>query len=308
MKAQKRKNRGLYVLVLMMLLVAGYAIYALAASTTEIAPDDVINNANSVATMQEQTSSEVQNLNYSTIVLIPAPISDIIDTGYLALINRQHGISAEPNSLTMAWPTVPVSFVDGMYLHPSALQAVADMLDTFRDTDLGTLFVSSGFRGLELQTNLYNNGDNGGFALPPGHSEHHTGLAADILAIGVSQAEMASSAEGRWLAANSYRYGLILRYPQGATHITGIEFEPWHFRYVGRPHAYYMKQHNLVLEEYIELLQTTGGVTFEMGNRTYHVLHQTPQSGFVYLPEGMEFTVSNDNMGGKVVTAWTTQF
>jgi D-alanyl-D-alanine carboxypeptidase len=155
-----------------------------------------------------------------------------------------------------------------------------------------------------MQSVLYNNGANSAFALPPGHSEHHTGLAADILIVGVSQAEMSNSAGGRWLADNSYRYGLILRYPQGATHITGIEFEPWHFRYVGRPHAYYMQQNNLVLEEYIELIQNTGGISFGFDGRTYRVLHKVPQNGMIYLPFELDFTISGDNMGGFIVTAW----
>jgi len=303
---RKKNSSGLVALVLLflILLVAGYAIYALSASAAlpETLPDSQYMPRQSLALALD----EIPDTEPSSLMLAPTNINNIIYTGYLALINRNHGISAEPDghSLVMAWPTVPVSFVDGMYVHSTALQAVADMFDTFRRTDIGTLFISSGFRGLALQTELYNNGDNGGFAMPPGHSEHHTGLAVDILAIGISQAEMANSAEGRWLAANSYRYGLILRYPQDATHITGIEFEPWHFRYVGRPHAYYMKQHNLVLEEYIELLQATGGLTFEMGGRIYHVLHQTPQSGMIYLPQGVEFTVSSDNTGGFILTAW----
>jgi len=244
--------------------------------------------------------------NTPIIALTQANANAINNTGYLALVNRQHGISTELDSglLVSAWPTVPVSAIEGMYLHPTALQAIADMMNTARGADVGTFFVSSGFRGETAQAILYDNGANRAFALPPGHSEHHTGLAVDIMIVGISQAEMGSSAGGRWLADNSYRYGLILRYPQGATHITGIEFEPWHFRYVGRPHAYYMRQNNLVFEEYIELIQSLGGISFEFNGRTYHVMHQMPQNGMIYLPFDLAFTVSSDNIGGYIVTAW----
>ena len=57
---------------------------------------------------------------------------------------------------------------------------------------------------------------------------------------------------GKWLAANSCRFGFILRYPKGKEDITGIEYEPWHFRYVGVDAATYMTTHELTLEEFWE--------------------------------------------------------
>ena len=140
--------------------------------------------------------------------------------------------------------------------------------------------------------------------MPPGYSEHHTGLAADILIVGIGMAQMANTAEANWLANNSYRYGLILRYPQGAEDITGIQFEPWHFRYVGRPHAYFMMQGGLVLEEYIEHIQNSGSFSFEKGGVTYYVLHQITIDGMINLPDKLDFKISSDNMGGYIVTAW----
>ena len=231
---------------------------------------------------------------------------DIADTGYLALINRQHPISASPGEglLVPAWPAVPVSVIQGMYLHPSALRAVAEMLSSAGEADIGTFFVSSGYRGYELQAQLYNGGENSAFALPPGHSEHHTGLAADIMALGVSQRTLGNSPQGRWLAENSYRYGLILRYPRGAESVTGIEFEPWHFRYVGKVHAYFMKQNNLVLEEYIQLIRRMGSISFEKNNTKYLILFQEAEDGTIKLPYGMDFSVSSDNISGFIITAW----
>ncbi len=65
----------------------------------------------------------------------------------------------------------------------------------------------------------------------PGHSEHQTGLAVDINDL---EQTFEATAEGRWLATNSYCYGFILRYPKGKEKITGYDYEPWHFRYLGR--------------------------------------------------------------------------
>src|SRR5690606_19679945 len=69
----------------------------------------------------------------------------------------------------------------------------------------------------------------------PGHSEHQTGLTADISAGSscILEACFASTAQGAWLAKNAHRFGFILRYPDGLTDITGYAFEPWHYRYVG---------------------------------------------------------------------------
>jgi D-alanyl-D-alanine carboxypeptidase len=68
----------------------------------------------------------------------------------------------------------------------------------------------------------------------PGFSEHQTGLAADIGGGGCEiEACFARTPEGRWVAANGYRYGFVIRYPDGAEGMTGYRYEPWHVRYVG---------------------------------------------------------------------------
>ena len=97
--------------------------------------------------------------------------------------------------------------------------------------------IISGFRTYNYQKNLYNKYVNqDGKALAdtysarPGHSEHQTGLAADINSL---QQSFEFTKEGAWLNNNSYKYGFILRYPKGKEDITGYMFEPWHFRYVG---------------------------------------------------------------------------
>lgn len=86
----------------------------------------------------------------------------------------------------------------------------------------------------------------------PGCSEHEVGLALDITSdsfIPLLQG-FADTKEGKWLEEHSYEYGFILRYPSGKEHITGIEYEPWHFRYVGREAAAAMKDEELCLEEF----------------------------------------------------------
>ncbi|MDF2908056.1 MAG: putative D-alanyl-D-alanine carboxypeptidase, partial [Herbinix sp.] len=80
-----------------------------------------------------------------------------------------------------------------------------------------------------------------------GHSEHQTGLAVDINDL---EETFADTPEGRWLAEHSFLFGFILRYPKGKEFITGYQYEPWHFRYVGKELAYNLYQSGLTYDEY----------------------------------------------------------
>jgi len=90
----------------------------------------------------------------------------------------------------------------------------------------------------------------------PGHSEHQTGLAADVApASGVCDIQQcfASTPEGQWLAANAYRYGFIIRYQSGSQAIVGYEYEPWHIRYVGSELAAQLQKNGQTLEQFLGL-------------------------------------------------------
>lgn len=84
----------------------------------------------------------------------------------------------------------------------------------------------------------------------PGASEHQTGLAIDM-----SEPEGQNDEVANKIAEIAPKYGFILRYPEGKSDITGVDFENWHYRYVGVESAQYMQKHHLVLEEYLALLK-----------------------------------------------------
>lgn len=90
--------------------------------------------------------------------------------------------------------------------------------------------------------------------MPAGHSEHETGLALDILCSGNTTMDESQANEpaNQWLVAHCADYGFILRYPKDKEDVTGIDYEPWHFRYVGREAAKYMEEHRMTLEEFCE--------------------------------------------------------
>lgn len=85
----------------------------------------------------------------------------------------------------------------------------------------------------------------------PGTSEHQTGLAFDIT---VPKRSFGDTEQARWLSRHCWEYGFILRYPEGAEHITGFHYEPWHIRFVGQTHSQYIHAADITLEEYIEKL------------------------------------------------------
>ncbi len=88
----------------------------------------------------------------------------------------------------------------------------------------------------------------------PGRSEHNAGLALDILSDDYTEMDegFENTSAFRWLSCNAYKFGYILRYPKGKTKITGINYEPWHYRFIGPCHAKKICKCGLTLEEYIK--------------------------------------------------------
>ena len=118
-------------------------------------------------------------------------------------------------------------------------------------------FLASGLSEEEARTKTE------GYIALPHASEHTTGLAVDITSNALANQEgnsgllpdLENYPEGLWLKENAPKFGFILRYPKAKEAITGINFEPWHFRYVGIENAMYMTEKNLTLEEYIAILK-----------------------------------------------------
>ena len=142
------------------------------------------------------------------------------------------------------------------------------MLTDCRKTGLQPI-VCSAYRPVATQTRLYNNkvarllaagcspetvkAEAARWVAAPGTSEHHTGLALDIVSIHFQllNEQQAQTAEQQWLMEHCWEYGFILRYPADKCDVTGIGYEPWHYRYVGRETAAAIRESGLCLEEYL---------------------------------------------------------
>ncbi|GAD34315.1 D-alanyl-D-alanine carboxypeptidase [Microbacterium sp. TS-1] len=136
-----------------------------------------------------------------------------------------------------------VERTSGGHMRADVAAALSQLAAAARDEGAGTIGVNSGFRSYDFQVSTYRNyvGQLGQSnadltSARPGHSEHQTGLAVDVVACdgGCGAIEQfGGTAQSDWVAANAHRFGFIIRYPDGRTDTTGYEYEPWHLRYIG---------------------------------------------------------------------------
>ena len=133
---------------------------------------------------------------------------------------------------------LPASYGDG--LTPETWAAFYQMADA-AEADGISLYIVSGFRSYSIQEGLYNSyvavdgvAEADTYSARAGHSEHQSGLAFDL---NNTENDFAGTPEAIWIDNNCYKFGFIVRYPQGKTDETGYIYEPWHLRYVGTEFA-----------------------------------------------------------------------
>ncbi len=127
------------------------------------------------------------------------------------------------------------------------------------------LYARSGYRSYARQSSIFNSyvkqyGRKVAetFSAPPGMSEHQTGLTMDISSKGANYElirKFGELPEGKWVKENSWKYGFIIRYPEGKTDITKYTYEPWHLRYVGVEAAKIIYKRDTTLEEYLDSIK-----------------------------------------------------
>ena len=130
-------------------------------------------------------------------------------------------------------------------LHPYAAKALEAML---KEMEAENVPLVNPDTGLKLSVTA-------GFRDSDRYDEHITGLAVDMHNCTVSDVSFKNTDAFRWLEENCWKFGFIIRYPEGKAALTGVSFRPWQFRYVGRSHAKIIHENNLCLEEYLEGLK-----------------------------------------------------
>lgn len=208
-----------------------------------------------------------------TVTPKPAPTFDtsrysLDDPNSLWVVsNKQRPLN--PTDFTPSDLSMPVNVANefSQPLREPAARAV-EQLVAAAAADGVTIRIISAFRDFSTQTSLYSryvqrDGQAAAdtYSARPGHSEHQTGLAVDFDDYGACYLStcFADTPAGIWLQDNAARFGFILRYPEGAEAITGFQFEPWHFRYVGPELANEMSRTSVAtLEEFFGLPAAPG--------------------------------------------------
>ena len=222
--------------------------------------------------------------------------ADSIHTGKLILVNKETKLQQHPTNLTV----IPKNFAnnvfidDDYYVDQDILEPLRQMFQAAEADGIHHFRINSAYRSEQLQQQLYE--ENGSqYAQPAGYSEHQTGLAVDI---GSTQETMNQAPEAAWLAEHAAEFGFILRYPQHKVHVTGISFEPWHYRYVGLPHSLIMQEKDLTLEEYLAFLKQEKEYAQQINGVNYSI-HYVEK---IEDPYSNSFDKSGDNQNGYILT------
>ncbi len=248
-----------------------------------------------------------------------------IKKGILILVNRQYMYDFSENKAMVdlfTYKSSAYKFRDtGMMFDETAAEELNRMLvDFYENTNNGNVNIISTYRDIETQQRIYNSklsyygGDvetTEKWVALPGASEHHTGLAVDfgIYTNDGESYDFRGEKEYAWINTNCYKYGFIVRYDSAKTDITGIAYEPWHFRYLGVPHAEIISGTELCYEEYISYIKAfpyDGDhmyFTSETGAK-YEIFYVKSQGAVttIELDEDADYFVSGNNVDGFIVT------
>lgn len=315
---RKKSNITLTLAVVLAALIA-VNIFVLGTLKSNTTPGDTVNlrKAPQAQTEDETSAGNISYVpeNYTTVDIN----SEEIHFGELILVNNDNAFVSDGVHSVVKYETPANVYASKtqdyfikdttIYLNPTVIENInamfADYVEYSGDSDI---LINAAYRTVEEQESIY--AEKGpDIAANPGYSEHHSGYAFDICiyADGVYKT-FADEGHYTWIPENCKKYGFIRRYPEGKSDITKISFEPWHYRYVGVPHSYYIEENGIVLEEYIDLLRhyTLAGehLKIEAGGKNYEVYY-VPASGEttkVYVPADKTYSVSGNNVDGFIVT------
>lgn len=219
-----------------------------------------LTDALSEAELQVESLLELQTQEIE-VEIEDVEVETDADSWELRLVNRYNLLSEEEE--------IELSEIEnGYYVDSRIIEPLQEMLDACRADGID-IYVRSAYREWETQELYFNNKMQIGidsnmsyydaymyateYTALPGASEHQLGLAVDLISTEYENldAAQADTEVAQWLLEHSYEYGFILRFPEGKEDITGVEYEPWHFRYVGIDAATEITEQGITLEEYL---------------------------------------------------------
>ena len=236
----------------------------------------------------------------SSLFLMSAGYAE--DSGLLWLVNLK-------NTLEATYRPQKLININGYQMHPEAGEAFLKMLDAMEVDGIENLRMCSAYRPYRYQKALFDEKKRllcglgydkeeaeriaARSVAVPGASEHQLGLAVDVSVTGRLNVHFGTTEAGIWLAGNCHKYGYIIRYPKDKTEITKIIYEPWHLRYVGVPHAGFMKELDLCLEEYIDFVKDAGILLYWLDDERYYKVSYCPGDVPRLQPVSENFSISS---------------
>lgn len=240
-----------------------------------------LETAQAVPVLEEGTLTDETALPEPTQTGTAPAETDVQLEKDVALLEQTPDLEQLP-LLVNLWNPLPEDYTvelekldNGLQIAAEARPALEQMLSDCEAAGLDVT-VCSAYRTESTQNRLYQNkiarlraagysreealAEAGRWVAPPGTSEHQTGLAVDIMATDypVLDEKQAQTEEQQWLMEHCWEYGFILRYPTDKSSVTGIGYEPWHYRYVGQEVAAAIYERGICLEEYIAVPEVEG--------------------------------------------------
>ena len=260
---KKSKNRNKNNLKTLIILFAGIVIifsiimFIILKLISRSANEEKI-ETEKIAQIHEESKKED---NVIEVVLEP---KNKIDDWRLILVNSRNPLPEDSKEPELV-------YVEGKQFDKRAAGELQEMMKAMKKDGITNIWIQSTYRSIEYQKQLYDNKineylSNGAtkeqaealtieYINRPGESEHNLGLAVDFNNV---DDDFEHTRAYNWLSINAKDYGFIMRYPEEKAEITGIAYEPWHWRYVGKEHSYKMEALDMCLEEYIEYLENGG--------------------------------------------------
>lgn len=235
--------------------------------------------------LNEEQVGDLKSYTFEEAVLLP----NVEVNQSMLLINKENNISEDFGADVEEYKDSEV------YMNRCIMDAYAALAQEVFDRFGEKLYVRSAYRTAQEQAAVIET--EGDVATEVNASEHQAGLALDVYVKFYAGMGFIKSEAGQFVNTDCWRYGFIVRYPYYGAKETGIDYEPWHIRYVGAPHAEIIYKNALTLENYIDSLQI--GAFYEYGD--YIVSRQTGP-GILLLENCSEIVISPDNVGNYIIT------